>query len=78
MVPEMNNLTVERLINGMEIESSSHKYKLFQEIVKEMELLLKDGTVVVPTANNEYITWYTLVLRNFSLVVEWEIKVDSI
>ena len=55
---------------GWKLNPHRTKYKLFQEIVKEIELRLKDGTVVVPTANNEYITWYTLVVRNFSLVVE--------
>mmetsp|Transcript_16233 Transcript_16233/g.18509 ORF Transcript_16233/g.18509 Transcript_16233/m.18509 type:complete len:583 (+) Transcript_16233:87-1835(+) len=54
VVPEMDDLTVGGLINGTGIESSSHKYGLFHEIVTELELLLGDGTVVVATATNEY------------------------
>ena len=54
VVPEMDDLTVGGLINGTGIESSSHKYGLFHEIITEMELLLGDGTVVTATADNEY------------------------
>lgn len=54
VVPEMDDLTVGGLINGTGIESSSHKYGLFHEIVLELELLLGDGTVVIATADNEY------------------------
>lgn len=54
VVPEMDDLTVGGLINGTGIESSSHRYGLFHEIVTEMELILGDGTVVVATADNEY------------------------
>mmetsp|Transcript_10172 Transcript_10172/g.11270 ORF Transcript_10172/g.11270 Transcript_10172/m.11270 type:complete len:556 (-) Transcript_10172:1666-3333(-) len=54
VVPEMDDLTVGGLINGTGIESSSHKYGLFHEIVTELELLLGDGTVVVATPDNEY------------------------
>jgi len=54
VVPEMDDLTIGGLINGTGIESSSHKYGLFHEIVTELELLLGDGTVVVATATNEY------------------------
>ena len=54
VVPELDDLTVGGLINGTGIESSSHKYGLFHEIVTELELLLGDGTVVIATADNEY------------------------
>ena len=54
VVPEMDDLTVGGLINGTGIESSSHKYGLFHEIITELELLLGDGTVVVATATNAY------------------------
>jgi delta24-sterol reductase len=54
VVPEMDDLTIGGLINGTGIESSSHKYGLFHEIVTELELLLGDGTIVVATADNEY------------------------
>jgi delta24-sterol reductase len=54
VVPEMDDLTIGGLINGTGIESSSHKYGLFHEIVTELELCLGDGTVVTATADNEY------------------------
>jgi len=54
VVPEMDDLTVGGLINGTGIESSSHRYGLFHEIISELELLLGDGTVVIATADNEY------------------------
>mmetsp|Transcript_15628 Transcript_15628/g.32120 ORF Transcript_15628/g.32120 Transcript_15628/m.32120 type:complete len:188 (-) Transcript_15628:500-1063(-) len=54
VVPEMDDLTVGGLINGTGIESSSHKFGLFHEIVTELELLLGDGTVVVATPTNEH------------------------
>lgn len=54
VVPEMDDLTIGGLVNGTGIESSSHKYGLFHEIITELELLLGDGTVVVATKDNEY------------------------
>lgn len=54
VVPEMDDLTIGGLINGTGIESSSHKYGLFHEILTELELMLGDGTVVVATPDNEY------------------------
>jgi delta24-sterol reductase len=54
VVPEMDDLTIGGLINGTGIESSSHKYGLFHEIVIELELLLGDGSVVTATADNEH------------------------
>jgi len=54
VVPEMDDLTVGGLINGTGIESSSHKYGLFHELITELELLLGDGTIVTATADNEY------------------------
>lgn len=54
VVPEMDDLTIGGLINGTGIESSSHKYGLFHEIITELELLLGDGRVVIATADNEY------------------------
>jgi len=54
VVPEMDDLTVGGLINGTGIESSSHKYGLFHEIITELELLLGDGTIVTATADNEH------------------------
>ncbi len=54
VVPEMDDLTIGGLINGTGIESSSHVYGLFHEIILELEICLGDGTVVVATKDNEY------------------------
>ncbi len=54
VVPEMDDLTIGGLINGTGIESSSHVYGLFHEIITELEICLGDGTVVIATKDNEY------------------------
>lgn len=54
VVPEMDDLTIGGLINGTGIESSSHIYGLFHEIITELEICLGDGKVVVATKDNEY------------------------
>lgn len=46
IVPEMDDLTVGGLVMGTGIESSSHKYGLFQHICESFELVLADGSVV--------------------------------
>ena len=44
--PELDDLTVGGLVSGVGIETSSHKYGLFQYICVHFELVLADGTVV--------------------------------
>lgn len=46
VLPEMDDLTVGGLVMGTGIESSSHKYGLFQHICLSYELVLSDGSVV--------------------------------
>eukprot|EP00899_Mesostigma_viride_P019002 jgi/Mesvir1/27102/Mv20784-RA.1 len=46
VVPEMDDLTVSGLILGYGVECSSHKYGLFSEIVKSMEVVVADGSIV--------------------------------
>ncbi|KAF0701706.1 Aste57867_7872 [Aphanomyces stellatus] len=46
IVPEMDDLTVGGLVMGTGIETSSHKYGLFQHICKSFELVLADGSIV--------------------------------
>lgn len=46
VVPELESLTVGGLILGYGIESSSHKYGLFSDIVESCEVVLGDGRVV--------------------------------
>jgi delta24-sterol reductase len=53
VVPELDDLTVGGLILGYGIESSSHKYGLFADTVRAVEMVLADGRVVraSPTEN---------------------------
>ena len=46
VVPELDALTVGGLINGFGIESSSHKYGLFQHICASFEIVTADGELV--------------------------------
>ncbi len=46
VVPELDDLTIGGLIMGGGIESTSHKYGLFQYICKRMEMVMADGSVI--------------------------------
>ncbi|KAB7501494.1 Delta(24)-sterol reductase [Armadillidium nasatum] len=46
IVPEMDDLTVGGLVMGTGIETSSHKYGLFQHICTAFELVLADGSLI--------------------------------
>mmetsp|Transcript_11811 Transcript_11811/g.13613 ORF Transcript_11811/g.13613 Transcript_11811/m.13613 type:complete len:548 (+) Transcript_11811:97-1740(+) len=46
VLPEMDDLTVGGLMMGVGIETSSHKYGLFNDTVIEAEIILADGSVV--------------------------------
>lgn len=46
VLPEMDDLTVGGLMMGVGIETSSHKYGLFNDAVIEAEVVLADGSVV--------------------------------
>ena len=54
VVPELDELTVGGLLMGFGIESSSHKYGLFQEICVEFEVVLGDGKVIKVTKDGEH------------------------
>ncbi|MEW6037608.1 MAG: FAD-binding protein [Pseudomonadota bacterium] len=46
VVPELNDLTVGGLIMGFGVETSSHKYGLFQHICEAFEIVTAEGTLV--------------------------------
>lgn len=54
VVPELDELCAGGLAAGFGIESTSHVYGLFQEIIQELELVLADGSVVTATPDNEH------------------------
>eukprot|EP01125_Pyxidicula_operculata_P021368 TRINITY_DN8190_c0_g1_i1.p1 TRINITY_DN8190_c0_g1~~TRINITY_DN8190_c0_g1_i1.p1 ORF type:complete len:537 (-),score=125.77 TRINITY_DN8190_c0_g1_i1:354-1964(-) len=45
VMPELDDLTVGGLISGFGVETSSHKYGLFQYICESFEIILADGTL---------------------------------
>jgi len=55
VVPELDDLTIGGLVMGGGIESTSHKYGLFQYICRRFEMVLGDGRKVdcTPTENKE-------------------------
>ena len=55
VVPELDDLTIGGLVMGGGIESTSHKYGLFQYICRRFEMVLGDGTKLwcSPTENPE-------------------------
>lgn len=60
VVPELDNLTVGGLIMGYGIESSSHKYGLFSDLVQSYEVVLGDGKVVCATRKKNSDLFYAL------------------
>lgn len=50
ITPELDDLTVGGLLMGFGVESSSHKYGLFQDICSSYEVVLADGSLVTATA----------------------------
>src|SRR3989338_8731820 len=53
VVPQLKSITIGGATTGCGIESSSFKYGLVHETVREREILLADGTTVVCRPDNE-------------------------
>lgn len=60
VVPELDDLTVGGLIAGFGIESQSHKYGLFQNIVESMEIVLASGELVTCSRNQNPDLFYNI------------------
>merc|ERR1719150_654145 len=60
IVPELDDLTVGGLVMGTGIETSSHRYGLFQHICKSYELVLADGSVVECSATSDPDLFYSV------------------
>ncbi|MCK5026260.1 MAG: FAD-binding oxidoreductase, partial [Nanoarchaeota archaeon] len=54
VVPELKSITIGGAVTGIGIESSSFKYGLVHETIKEMEILLSDGSTAVCAADNKH------------------------
>jgi delta24-sterol reductase len=60
VVPELDDLTVGGLVMGTGIESSSHKFGLFQHVCVAYELVLSDGSVVTCSAKENSNLFYSV------------------
>ncbi|KAJ9584839.1 hypothetical protein L9F63_020806 [Diploptera punctata] len=60
IVPELDDLTVGGLVMGTGVESSSHKYGLFQHICVSYELVLADGSVVTCSKDSDPDLFYAV------------------
>lgn len=60
IVPELDDLTVGGLVMGTGIETSSHKFGLFQHICLSYEIVLADGSVVECTAESDPDLFYSV------------------
>lgn len=75
VVPELKTITVGGAVAGCGIESSSFRYGLVHEGVKEMDVFLSSGNVVTCNAHNEYRDLFTAMPNTFG-TLGYVIKVD--
>lgn len=70
IVPELDDLTVGGLINGAGIETSSHKYGLFQHICVGFDVVMADGSLVHCSAVRAFpiFLFSALIFQFFSLL----------
>lgn len=54
VVPQLKSITIGGAVAGVGIESSSFRFGLVHETVRELEVLLANGEVVLCTARNEH------------------------
>lgn len=67
ILPELDDLTVGGLVCGEGVETSSHKYGLFQQIVVSAEIVTADGEVVVCSRDQYPDLFYSLPWTHGSL-----------
>lgn len=77
VVPELDDLTVGGLINGFGVETSSHKYGLFQYICEAYEVVLADGSLVrcTRTENSELFNLIPWSHGTLGFLVAVELKI---
>jgi len=54
VVPQLKTITLGGAVAGVGIESSSHRYGLVHDTVREIEVLLGDGRIVTAAPDNEH------------------------
>src|SRR5690606_714023 len=77
VVPELDDLTVGGLSMGFGIETSSHKYGLFQHICVAFEVVMPDGSLVRATKDENPDLFYGLPWSHGTLgfLVAAELKI---
>lgn len=77
ILPELDDLTVGGLVMGTGIETSCHKYGLFQHICKSFELVMADGSVVTcsETENSDLFYAVPWSYGTLGLLVSAEIQI---
>ena len=60
VIPELDALTVGGLINGFGIETSSHKYGLFQHVCESFEIVMADGEWLKCSAHENVEMFYAI------------------
>ncbi|MDD2767387.1 MAG: FAD-binding protein [Methylococcus sp.] len=77
VVPELNDLTVGGLIMGFGVETSSHKYGLFQHICESFEIVTAEGKLVrcSPNENSELFRQVPWSHGTLGFLVATEVKI---
>ncbi|MTI31280.1 FAD-binding oxidoreductase [Xanthovirga aplysinae] len=77
LVPELDDLTVGGLLMGFGVESSSHRYGLFQHICKSFSILTPDGELRHATPNENRDLYYLVPWSHGTLgfLVAAELKI---
>lgn len=77
VIPELDDLTVGGLINGFGVESSSHKYGLFQYTIESLEIINAEGELIRCSKTENTELFYTLPWSHgtLGLLVAAELKI---
>lgn len=78
IVPELDDLTIGGLVMGTGIETSSHKFGLFQHICRSYELVLADGSVVECSAQSDPDLFYSVPWSYGTLGFLASVEIDII
>ena len=76
IVPELISITVGGVISGQGIESSSFKYGLVHDMVKEMEILTADGKIITVSKDQNADLFYAIPnsYGTFGYIISAKIK----
>ena len=78
IVPEIGDLTVGGLVMGGGIESTSHKYGLWQNICHSYELVLADGSLVKCSRDQDPDLFYAIPWSYGTLGFLTAVEIDII